>query len=190
MGQQVTRGEVNTSANVANFLPVVLALIFLITYTLGMLYIDYLAFCDSVSLPFCTSPSTSTPLGDLLTLTTGVGGLVSALVVAVLGATRPNTSPTDIFQSQSIQSENQRRWYSFSISAYMIVWLLVGLVTLIISVLFADGVSPANLIAHDVGFAWSGMALAAVYAYFGIAPNKPNDSPNQPPQTLSQPKEK
>jgi flagellar biosynthesis protein FliQ len=97
---------------------------------------------------------------------TTVGGLVSALVVAVLGATTPGVNP-----SRALVSENAtarvKTLGSVVVVLYLIVWAGAGLAALIVGLMVYPDASQtlANL-----GTTWLGIAVAAGYAYFGIKP--------------------
>jgi hypothetical protein len=104
--------------------------------------------------------SVTIPEGTTYVLTT-VGGLVSALVVAALAATKPGDSPSAIW------SETQTSRANFITNIYLGIWVLVGLIALVVGVmLFPD----ENQTIKDAGTTWLGLAVAAGYAYFGIRP--------------------
>ena len=104
------------------------------------------------------------PDGYIFVVTT-VGGLVSALVIGVLGVTEPGQSPTNI--GSDVQSALARSVIGFVISFYLVIWTGVGLACLIIGVMIHPG---ALSTVSDIGTNWLGLAVAAGYAYFGLSP--------------------
>jgi hypothetical protein len=70
----------------------------------------------------------SEPANQIKTILSLVGGLVSALVVAVLGITPPGDTPAKLF----VPSPGTRfRVVSLITWAYLVVWLNCGLVLLV-----------------------------------------------------------
>ncbi len=97
---------------------------------------------------------------------TTVGGLVSALVVAVLGATKPGENPSRALVSENA-STTAKTVSNIVVVLYLVVWGATGLAALIVGLMMYPDASKtlANL-----GTTWLGIAVAAGYAYFGIKP--------------------
>lgn len=106
-----------------------------------------------------------------------VGGIASALAVAVLGATKPNETP-DISkllsagEERSLSSANPSRLTA----AYLIFWIAIGVLALIASLTIAaptdeDALSVWRTL-KDFSQVWLGMAVSSVMVYFGIDPEK------------------
>lgn len=99
---------------------------------------------------------------------TTVGGLVSALVIAKLGATRPGEMPTFVGGEPVT---DQGRFFNFiAVWAYLLTWVLVGLTCLVMGVIFYPSAIPTI---SDIGTVWLGLAVSAGYAYFGMEPPSP-----------------
>ena len=99
-------------------------------------------------------------------MVTMVGGMVSALVVAVLGATDPGGSPSRLVLSRDA-SERSGKIANAIVILYLITWGVTGLAALYVGLMKYPGLS--NTLA-DIGTTWLGIAVAAGYAYFGIKP--------------------
>lgn len=97
---------------------------------------------------------------------TTVGGLVSALVVAVLGATKPGVNPSRALVSENASAQ-VKKVGNIVVVLYLVVWAGTGLAALIVGLMMYPDASQtlANL-----GTTWLGIAVAAGYAYFGIKP--------------------
>ena len=109
------------------------------------------------------------PIGfsaEVLTVATTVGGLVSALVIATLGITQPNNPPAT-YKVLRIDESTGKVLTNVLIGLFMTVWLIAGVAALVVGVLCFPKV---NQTVHDLGMAWIGLAVAALYAYFGIRP--------------------
>lgn len=113
--------------------------------------------------------------GALYILTT-VGGLVSALVIAVLAVTEPGTNPADQVQRALFpvtpppakgEPTHARGGTYWVVGLYLGIWLVVGLTALIVGVMIYPGASSTL---RDIGTTWLGLAVASAYAYFGIKP--------------------
>ncbi|MEO7838053.1 MAG: hypothetical protein ABIU06_01750 [Anaerolineales bacterium] len=104
---------------------------------------------------------------------TSIGGLISALVTAELAITKPNKSPqARIFDSKiALQQRDSTltRIVSVVTWAYLIIWLVAGGAAVLVGYFqHAKVLQPLT----DFAQAWMGIALAAVYAYFGIDPDQ------------------
>ena len=100
-------------------------------------------------------------------------GLVSALVIAELAVTPTGKDPSDrlVEGAADVFRESNRclrgiiPWVP---ALYMIVWVIVGLSSLIIGG-FVVGGAAGTL--KDTGMTWFGTVITAVYTYFGL--NRP-----------------
>jgi hypothetical protein len=102
----------------------------------------------------------------LVYVATTIGGLVSALVIARLAVTRPGKNPA-VMRVAANEAGEPNIWVTRLAIAYLVVWLVVGLISLVIGVMVYPNVSqPLN----DIGTTWLGLAIASGYAYFGIKP--------------------
>ncbi|MFZ0422526.1 MAG: hypothetical protein WAL80_06585 [Xanthobacteraceae bacterium] len=97
----------------------------------------------------------------------GIGGLVSALVIAELAMTEPGKAPV----SRAIGSAGAYSKLSWTITIvttlYLLVWVVTGVVAYVVGTMwYPDVLHPLT----DLGQSWLGLAVAAAYAYFGISP--------------------
>lgn len=93
-----------------------------------------------------------------------VGGLVSALVVAELAITQPGNLPSaQILRGR--QTKSTRKVVTIVTTAFVIVWLLGGAMSLLMYLLYPS-IIPAAL--SEFAKAWLGLALASAYSYLGI----------------------
>ena len=93
-----------------------------------------------------------------------VGGLVSALVVAELAVTNPGELPSaQLLRRRMSRSSKQLR--TILSTAFIIVWILCGVISIIIYVLYPNQ-TPAAL--SEFAKAWLGLAIASAYSYLGI----------------------
>jgi hypothetical protein len=113
--------------------------------------------------PGCTAYSKDLTAGfvDVLSV---IGGLVSALVVAELAVTKPGEMPGARLQSGA---GPRNQWISAVIIVYMVVWLGVGVFTFVVGLMQHPDVVPALTSSAK---SWFGIAVATVYAYFGVKP--------------------
>lgn len=102
----------------------------------------------------------------LVYVATMIGGLVSALVIAKLSVTKPGKNPGVMRFTANAEGE-PNEWVTRLAVAYLVVWLVVGLLALI----FGSMLYPkVNQSLNDIGTTWLGLAVASGYAYFGIKP--------------------
>ncbi len=94
-----------------------------------------------------------------------IGGLVSALVIAELAATKPGEAPASRLLTAGQQTTFGRRSLKIVTGIYLGVWLLTGLTAFFYGYLSHPGVLPPLA---DLGQGWLGIAVGAGYAYFGI----------------------
>ena len=104
-------------------------------------------------------------LGNVSLILNLIGGLVSATVVGVLAATKPNDLPGKGIFNQSLDGAVQ------SLSAYIplvfiLAWIFCGLTMVVFGLLIYENDPVPPLTAQAK--AWLGAAVAAGYAYFGI----------------------
>ncbi|RIV20653.1 hypothetical protein DYU11_21700 [Fibrisoma montanum] len=100
-----------------------------------------------------------------------VGGLVSALVVAVLAVTKPDDPPSALALTAKIRPVDLTKTTQNVVTgvsvAYVIVWLICGLAALVVGYMQHADVVP-SLTAS--GKSWLGLAVAAAYSYLGVNP--------------------
>lgn len=94
-----------------------------------------------------------------------IGGLIAALVIAELAATKPGKAPAARLLASDNQSGTPIKVLQAVTGVYLTVWLLAGLVAFFIGYLQHPGILPPLA---DLGQAWLGIAVGAGYAYFGI----------------------
>lgn len=115
--------------------------------------------------PGCTShPATyfNDGMGQALSI---VGGLVSALVIAELAATRPGDAP--VARALADNASGRARFILKAVTViYVVAWLLAGLAAFFIGLYHPKELPPLT----NLGQAWLGLAVASAYAYFGIKP--------------------
>lgn len=120
---------------------------------------------DCVSTTGCTT-ATVNDFNDVMSQTLNViAGLVSALVIAELAITQPGQAPVARVLADDA-SPRARTILKAVTVAYVLVWLIAGLVAFIKG-MYHPKALPALT---SVGQAWLGLAVAAAYAYFGIKP--------------------
>ncbi len=114
--------------------------------------------------------------GDgLIYITTTVGGLVSALILATLGASDPN-GQVKVGNFRAETTTGQFR-LNVVVVIYLIAWMITGLAALVVGVMLYP---KASDVVSSIGTTWFGLALSAAYAYFGISPGdqqKPQQDP-------------
>ena len=124
----------------------------------------------------CKSPDPSTPptcqteypkdLNEgLLLILNLVGGLVSALVIAVLAVTTPGKPIGKVFLEDDPGQPSQTIITVISI-LYVAVWLICGIVLVITYIRKPDTVPAVSTAAKS----WLGLAVAAAYSYLGVKP--------------------
>lgn len=97
-----------------------------------------------------------------------IGGLISAVVIGVLGATQTGEFPAQksIYDSKTLTGTVQTVAVIMP-SLFILVWIICGVVTVIYGFVLYDNVPPLNASAK----VWLGSAIGSVYAYFGIKSN-------------------
>jgi hypothetical protein len=102
----------------------------------------------------------------LVYVATTIGGLVSALVIAKLAITKPGKNPGVMRGAVNADGEPVE-WVTRLSIAYLVIWLLVGLLALVVGMMLYPNV---NQTLNDIGMTWLGLAVASGYAYFNIKP--------------------
>ncbi len=146
-------------------------LLFLYLGTVAWLVVETIAYwhehCGQVALTqnVCQAPTDPlVPEGTIYVATT-VGGLVSALVIAVLSVTRPGATPA--IAGVALRSRSQETWTNRIAGVYLFIWIVTGLAALLVGVMIYPGIQPTL---SDMGTTWLGLAVSATYAYFGLNP--------------------
>lgn len=121
----------------------------------------------------CDAPKFSS---GMVYVVTTLEGLVSALVVARLTMTSPSNDPSNV---TSLTNASLSKKAKILIRAYLLVWLLTGLLALIFGTMIYSTIDSTL---SDIGTTWLGLAVSATYAYFGLQPpTDPAAQTNQPP---------
>ena len=92
-----------------------------------------------------------------------IGGLIAALVVAVLTETRPGEAPgRGVLRDTA--SERLVMITTIVTGGYLAVWIVTGLFAFLMGVKHPGAVPALD----TLGQSWLGIAVAAGYSYFGI----------------------
>lgn len=120
-----------------------------------------------VTLSGCTS-HTVADFNDVMSQALSViGGLVSAFIIAELAVTKSGDAPASraLAANASPRAKSILKWVS---GLYILVWLVSGAYAFLIGI-----EHPTALpVLTNVGQSWFGLAVAAAYAYFGLAPSQ------------------
>ena len=118
---------------------------------------------------------------DISFLLNSVGALISATVLAVLGATQPGELPAGKTFDKGL-SGMAKTIASYMPALYIFAWIVCGVVTVLYgfhmvipavpSTVPSDGIEAAGAL-NASAKAWIGSAIVAAYAYFGITPDQP-----------------
>lgn len=105
----------------------------------------------------------------LATLTTTLQSLISAIVISVL-AISPAKGPLNLSHFGITANASQQAIIaSYLALAYVAIWFVAGAAALGVGYIVLDDTAAAEFKAlTDVGGSWLGLAVGAVYAYFGI----------------------
>ena len=116
---------------------------------------------------------------DISFLLNSVGALISATVLAVLGATQPGDLPAGRTFDKGLTGK-VKTFASYMPALYIFVWIVCGVVTVVYGfhMIFphvqatniGEGVEAAGAL-NASAKAWLGSAIVAAYAYFGIKPD-------------------
>ena len=112
---------------------------------------------------------------DISYLLNAIGGLISATVVGVLGATKTGELPAQRAIARTFEKDltsTVRQVANLLPSLFILVWIACGVVMVIYG--FTNNYEPLTSQAK----VWLGTAIGAVYAYFGITPPNSNGAPN------------
>lgn len=119
---------------------------------------------------------------DISFLLSSVGGLITATVLAVLGATQPGDLPAGKTFGKGL-SGMARSAAAYMPAAYILVWIVCGVITVLYGFhMIFPAAEPVKISANDIeaagalnasAKAWLGSAIVAAYAYFGITPEQP-----------------
>ncbi len=94
-----------------------------------------------------------------------VSGLVSALVIAELAATKPGDAPAA--RALADDASNRTKSILKIVSGiYVLAWMGAGLTAFFVGLYHPKELPPIT----NLGQAWLGLAVASAYAYFGIKP--------------------
>jgi hypothetical protein len=94
-----------------------------------------------------------------------VGGLVSALVIAELAATKPGDAPAARALADDA-SDRTKSILKIVSAVYVLAWMGAGLTAFFVGLYHPKELPPLT----NLGQAWLGLAVASAYAYFGIKP--------------------
>ncbi len=132
-----------------------LALILLGFYIWSIVDAIALAQCKANCPPF--SPNMSYLLNT-------IGGLISAVVIGVLGATKTGEFPSPKSIEKTLSGWVQTLGVVMP-SLFILAWIICGVFTVIYGFILSNETVPALSASAKV---WLGSAIGAVYAYFGI----------------------
>lgn len=140
------------------------AIILLFLYAYALWYAIGAAEC--LSAPDCEGYSKNLNVG-YRTILEIVGGLVAAIVLTELAVTTPGQTPGGRLVGTADAPGLASTVAGILTSIYFLVWLVFGLWSLFVGFLQHPGVVP---VLTSSAKAWLGLAVAAGYSYFGIAP--------------------
>jgi hypothetical protein len=135
----------------------IIAFVLLALYVVLIVTAIVISFCSDQ--PACLDGFSKVMSTSLAT----IGGLVSALVVAELAMTKPKTTPT-ARSFGTDETTTKKPLIKIVALVYLGVWVLAGLAALLVSWFKPDALQPLT----DIGQSWLGVAIAAIYAFFGI----------------------
>jgi len=96
---------------------------------------------------------------------TGLGALISAVVIATLGVSVPGKAPTGTVKKLS--NDYGEVALSVTTIVYITVWVVLGGYAAYVGVIKFPGASSTL---YDIGISWLGILIGALYAYFGLTP--------------------
>jgi hypothetical protein len=118
---------------------------------------------------------------DISFLLNSVGALITATVLAVLGATQPGELPAGKTFEKGLTGM-ARKIAAYMPAVYIFVWIICGVITVLYGFhMIFPAAKPGTISANDIeaagalnasAKAWLGSAIVAVYAYFGITPEQ------------------
>ena len=136
--------------------------VYLVNY--GLLIIE----CET-NLP-CDEPKTTQFNQNMQAALAQIGGLISALIVAELGVTKPGEYP--LARLVTFGNEINPIWsrvLKVVVVVYIAAWLYYGAKVFVVASLWNPDILPPLT---DLGQAWLGIAVGAGYAYLGINRDK------------------
>ena len=92
-----------------------------------------------------------------------IGGIVSAVVIANLAVSDPGETP--ISQVREMAEAYGKKLLKAIVWIYIIVWLLIGTGAFYVGVIRCSDIFETLT---EIGKAWLGILLGALYAWFGI----------------------
>jgi hypothetical protein len=136
----------------------IIAFVLLALYVVLIVTAIVISYCSDQ--PVCLTGFSKVMSSSLAT----IGGLVSALVVAELAMTKPKTAPVAHAVGVNSAATTKMPLVKIVTLVYLGVWVLAGLAALLFSWFNPDALQPLT----DIGQSWLGVAIAAIYAFFGI----------------------
>lgn len=120
---------------------------------------------ECVNTPGCTGYGLADFNSGMAQALSIIGGLVSALVIAELAATKRGEPPAA--RALSVNATPRARGVlKIVTSVYILVWTLAGLAAFFVGLYHPNDLPPIT----NLGQGWLGLAVASAYAYFGIEP--------------------
>jgi len=147
---------------------IALTLLGLYVYTLGRMGLSVLEYCNDR--PDCTPENYKGPASLFNYIATTIGGLISALVIAYLGASKAGGN--DRFMLMEGDKVKLPRLTMVLTITYLVVWIIMGVFSLYVGGLKYPEINPH---VTNFGMLWLGLAVSAAYAYFQIS-EKPSDT--------------
>lgn len=98
----------------------------------------------------------------LVYIATTVGGVVSALVISILGISRARPEMS-LHQLTQFGGDRSARWI---VAGYLLLWVVTGLAALVFGVILYPDAVPAL---GDIGMTWLGLSVTTTYVYFGLS---------------------
>ena len=131
---------------------------------LHLIRVAYLV-VDCTTTPGCTAYPAGYFNDGMAQALSIVGGLVSALVIAELAATRPGDAPGA--RALAEDASSRAKFILKVVTAvYVLAWMIAGLTAFFVGLYHPKELPPLT----NLGQAWLGLAVASAYAYFGIKP--------------------
>ena len=129
---------------------------------LHLIRVGYLV-ADCVSTAGCTKYPIEYFNDGMAQTLAGVGGLVSALVIAELAVTRPGEAPAARALAPDA-TDRSKTILKIVTAVYILAWVIAGLVAFFVGLYHPKALPPIT----SLGQAWLGLAVASAYAYFKI----------------------
>lgn len=120
---------------------------------------------DCVNTTGCTGYGLADFNGGMAQALSIIGGLVSALVIAELAATKRGEPPAARALAANA-TPRARAILRIVTLVYILVWIVAGLVAFFVGLYHPKDLPPIT----NLGQGWLGLAVASAYAYFGIDP--------------------